>query len=168
LEEKKMNGVKRLQAELSLPPVAQIGVVVRDLGATAEFLSNTLGLGPFTIQEFQPEKHWFREEPCPLRLSMAKANWGHLELELVQPLEGRGLHKEFLETRGEGLEHLGFVVSDYDEMFARFTKAGFHPVERAEAYVDAYKGYVRACYFDTDRVGGILCEIIWKSWMEGA
>jgi methylmalonyl-CoA/ethylmalonyl-CoA epimerase len=165
VEEKKMNAVRELQAELRLPQVAQIGVVVRNVDATAEFLSTMLGLGPFIFQEFQPEKHWFREEPCPLRLLMAKAIWGNLELELVQPLEGRGLHKEFLETHGEGLEHLGFEVSDYEEMFDRFTKAGFCPVERAETYVDAYKGYVRACYFDTYRVGGILCEIIWKSWL---
>lgn len=160
-----MSVAEELRAELRLPPATQIGVVVRDLDATVEFLSSMLGLGPFTTYEFQPEKHWYKEELCPLRLGMAKAMWGSLELELIQPLEGMGLHKEFLETRGEGLQHLGFLVSDYDEMFARFIKAGFLPLERAEAYLENYRGYLRACYFDTEKVGGIVCEIFWKSWL---
>jgi catechol 2,3-dioxygenase-like lactoylglutathione lyase family enzyme len=165
LEDRGMGAVERLRADLGLPRVAQIGVVVRDVDATMEFLSTVLGLGPFTTYEFAPEKHWFMEEACPLRLGMAKAMWGDVELELLQPLEGRGLHKQFLDTHGEGLQHLGFPVSDYEGMFARFVQAGFQPLERAETYLENYKGYLKACYFDTHKVGGIVCEIFWKSWL---
>ena len=35
---------------------------------------------------------------------------GQIKLELVQPLEGESLQKETLERRGEGVEHLGFLV----------------------------------------------------------
>jgi methylmalonyl-CoA/ethylmalonyl-CoA epimerase len=165
LEDTQMNGAEELRAGLGLPPVTQIGVVVRDVDAAVESLSSKLGLGPFAVYEFVPEKHWFKEEECALKLGIGKAMWGDLELELIQPLEGKGLHKEFLGTHGEGLQHLGFLVSDYDEMFGRFTKAGFRPLERAETYLENYEGYLRACYFDTHKVGGIVCEIFWKSWL---
>jgi len=36
---------------------------------------------------------------------------------------------------------------------------------RAESYVPTYDGTVRACVFDTRSVGGVLFEIIWKSWL---
>ena len=36
---------------------------------------------------------------------------------------------------------------------------------RAESYVAAYKGHLKACYFDTRRIGGIIFEIMWKSWL---
>jgi 4-hydroxyphenylpyruvate dioxygenase-like putative hemolysin len=96
---------------------------------------------------------------------MGKAMWGNVELELIQPLEGESLHTDFLETYGEGLHHLGFNVVNYDVVFERFLQEGFKPLMRAESYVAAYKGHLKACYFDTRRIGGIIFEIIWKSWL---
>jgi methylmalonyl-CoA/ethylmalonyl-CoA epimerase len=162
---KLMAGIDELKIELGLPPVSQIGVVVRDMNRAVDYYSSTFGIGPFTVYEFIPEKHWYMEEPSYLKILMGKTLWGKLEFELIQPLEGRSLHKEFLESHGEGLQHLGFNVADYEEMFKKFLKAGFKPVMRAETNVETYKGYLKACYFDTRRVGGILFEIMWKSWM---
>jgi len=154
-----------LKIKLGLPPISQIGVVVKDMDQAVEYYSSLFGIGPFTVYEFVPEKHWFMEEPSYLKLMMGKATWGNLEFELIQPIEGRSFHKEFLETHGEGIQHLGFFVPNYDEMFNQFLKAGFKPVMRAESYVETYKGYLRATYFDTRRFGGIMFEIIWKSWL---
>jgi len=96
---------------------------------------------------------------------MGKAMWGNLELELIQPLEGQAIHTEFLQSRGEGMHHLGFNVANYDEICERFLQAGFKPLLRAESYVETYKGQLKACYFDTEKIGGIYFEIIWKSWL---
>jgi hypothetical protein len=111
--------------------------------------------------------HWFMEEPSYIKMLIGKTMWGDIELELIKPLEGRSLHKDFLATQGEGLHHLGFNISNYDEMFEQFKKAGFKPLMRAESYVDTYKGFLKACYFGTQAVGGIIFEIIWKSWLMG-
>lgn len=159
-----MNASQDFLKKIGLPPPSQVGVVVKDVEKAAEFYSSTLGLGPFTIYEFVPEKHWYMEEPSHVKFKMGKAMWGHLELELLQPLEGRSLHEEFLRTHGEGLQHLGINVRDYDEVFSKMIAQGFQPLMRAETYVETYKGYLRACYFDTRSVGGVILEIIWKSW----
>lgn len=160
-----MNASAEIARRIGLPPPSQIGVVVKDVQKTAEFYSSSFGLGPFTVYDFVPEKHWFKEEPSFVKLKMGKAMWGHLELELLQPLEGKSLHEEFLRTHGEGLQHLGINVRNYDEVFARMKKEGFQPLMRAETVVETYKGYLRACYFDTRKVGGVILEIIWKSWL---
>jgi 4-hydroxyphenylpyruvate dioxygenase-like putative hemolysin len=163
-----MSTSETLREVLALPPVSQIGVVVRDIDKAADYYSAVFGIGPFTIYEFVPEKHWYMEEPSHLKLKMGKAMLGKLEWEMIQPLEGKSLHQEFLQKHGEGLQHLGFNVPNYDEVFKRMRKAGFQPLMRAETYVDTYKGYLRACYFDTRRVGGVIFEIIWKSWLVGS
>lgn len=160
-----MNSVQKLKAKLELPSPGHLGVIVRDMDKAVEYYSSIFEIGPFTVYEFAPEKHWLREEPCPMKLLIGHAMWSNIELELLQPLEGKSLHKEFLETHGEGFQHLAFHIPDYDEMFDKFIKAGFKPLTRAEAYHPVYNGYSRACYFDTRSVGGIIFEICWRSWL---
>lgn len=158
-----MNSADKLKAQLELPSVSHIGVVVRDMDKAVEYYSSIFGLGPFTVYEFAPEKQWFLEKPSSFKMKMGKAMWGDVLLELLQPLEGRSLHKEFLDTHGEGMHHLGFLVPNYDEMFDKFKQAGFKPLTRAETYVETYKRNLKACYFDTRRIGGIIFEIVWWS-----
>ena len=159
-----MSDLSTLRKKIGLPAISQVGVVVADVEKAAEFYAGNFGIGPFTIYEFAPDKHWYREKPSPLRLKMAKAMWGPVECELIQPLEGRSLHREFLETHGEGLQHLGYNVSNYEEVFKNMVAAGFEPLMRAESYVEQYAGHLKACYFDTRKVGGVIFEVIWRSW----
>ncbi|MEM3112500.1 MAG: VOC family protein [Candidatus Anstonellales archaeon] len=161
-----MRNDKNLISTLGLPPPSQIGIVVRDMKKAVEYYTSIFGIGPFLTYEFIPEKHWYMEEPSYLKLMMGKAMWGNFELELIQPLEGKSFHKEFLEKYGEGIQHLGFNISNYDEMFEKFKSAGFKPVMRAETYIEIYKGFLRATYFDTRHITGIMFEIIWKSWLK--
>ena len=159
-----MSDLTKLSQEMGLPAITQVGVVVADVERAAGFYSQTFGLGPFTIYEFAPDRHWYKGELSPLKVIMAKAMWGPVEYELIQPLEGRSLHLDFLETKGEGLQHLGLNVSNYDQVFKRMVAAGFEPVMRAESYVEQYQGLLKACYFDTREIGGVLLEVIWRSW----
>ena len=39
-------------------------------------------------------------------------------IELLQPLDDRSPHAEFLATHGEGMHHLAFLVTDLDEELA--------------------------------------------------
>lgn len=160
-----MNSAEKLKAELELPPVSQIVVVVHDVDRVVKYYSSIFGLGPWTVYEFVPEKHWLREQPSYVKFLMAKAMLGDIELCFMQPLEGKSIHKKFLDTHGEGIFNLVFNVRNYDEVFERFVKAGFEPISRAESYVETYQGYLKACYFDTQSICGILIEIRWGSWL---
>lgn len=160
-----MTQAENLREMLNLPPVSQIGVVVRDMERAVDFYSSIFGLGPFVVYDFVPDRHWFRGEASPLTIRMGKAMWGSIEWELLQPLSGESIHQEFLEEHGEGLQHLGFNVRNYEEWFERMETAGFDPLMWTESYVETYQGDLKACYFDTRRVGGVIFEIIWKSWL---
>lgn len=82
------------------------------------------------------------------------AQVGQVELELIQPLEGESIYKEFLEKKGEGLHHLSFFVHDIDEEEARLTKQGFKALASGRRPGGGFT------YFETDRVGGVVMELI--------
>ena len=154
-----------LRTKLGLPPISQIGIVVRDMTRAVEFYEGTFGLGPWTVYESTPDKYWFKGKPSHMRLRQGKAMLGGIELELVQPLEGESPVHEFAATQGEGLHHIAFNTEDFDGMVRKFQDAGFQALLLAEAYVPTYQGTVRACHFDTRAVGGVIFEVVWKSWL---
>ena len=54
-----MKDMGGITAKVNLPPVTQIGVVVRDLDQAMGYYSKTLGLGPFNpVFELAPDKSW--------------------------------------------------------------------------------------------------------------
>ncbi len=155
----------KLQAKLDLPPLHQIDVLTKNMDAIVENYRSLLGLGPFTVYEFVPDKHWYGDERTHFKALYAKAMLEAVELCFMQPLEGKGIHMDYLEKRGEGLFNLGFLVSDYEETYKGFVEAGFAPLARAESFVETYKGHLKGCYFDTQKACGMLFEIMWKSWL---
>ena len=78
-----------------------------------------------------------------------------VQYELIKPVFGNSLFSEFLETRGEGIHHLGFFVADIDKEIAKLEEKGFKIIWRIR-----FKNGGGSVYFDTDRVGGITLEFI--------
>jgi catechol 2,3-dioxygenase-like lactoylglutathione lyase family enzyme len=144
---------------MTLPPVSQIGVVVRDLKKAMEYYSRVFGIGPFQEFVFAPEKHWLRGRPMPIKLNIAMAQMGPVLLELIEPVEGDAPHRWFLEKKGEGLQHLGFFVDNYDEWKEYCKEQGIEVLMEAETYVEGL-GQVRGAYMESDNPGGILFEFI--------
>jgi hypothetical protein len=93
-----------------------------------------------------------------------------VEVELVQVLEGRrSFHQDWLKEHGEGVNHLGFDVDDYDRVHGSMIDRGFEPIMWIDTDYPAYpNGRARACYFDTRPVGGIIFEVMWRSWAREA
>ena len=89
----------------------QIGIVVRDLEQGMAHYRQLLGLGPFMTMRTQYEAR-FRDWRGTIANRNAFAKWGDLYLEMVEPDAGQGVHRHWLETRGEGIFHLGFVADD--------------------------------------------------------
>jgi hypothetical protein len=161
----KTPSLDEIRIEIELPPIGQIGIVVKDVDKMVKEYSALFNLGPWTVQEFIPEKIWFRGKPAYLKLLMAKAMWNGMELVLQQPLESSfSFYDDFLSTQGEGVLNFAFNVPDFEETFDKFLKAGFEPLMVCDTYVEMYKGYLKACYFDTRSIYGILIEIRWGSW----
>lgn len=106
--------------------IIHIGVVVRDMEATIARLA-ALGIGPFTPRVLPPEnKETFRGKPFfpAEHVSIQITRVGNMELELIQPIAGESPHQEWLDSHGEGIQHLGFRVEDLSAAVSDLTAAG--------------------------------------------
>jgi methylmalonyl-CoA/ethylmalonyl-CoA epimerase len=136
-----------------------IGLIVRDMDKAIEYYQS-LGIGPFGSPK-RPFHHVAIEVMGkPIALDSIKFNasfapMGPVQLELIQPAEGQYFWREFLETRGEGINHLGFLVDDIDKEQAELEEKGFKVLYRSR-----YQKPGGAAYFDTGEVGGVLIELI--------
>ena len=135
--------------------VDQVGVVVKDIGKTIEHLAS-LGIGPFEPAHSTPIiEREVRGKPGDYELKIRFAQLGQVELELIQPVKGECIHKEFLESKGEGIHHLGFFVDDIGKEIAKLTKQGIKiPQSGRRANGGGF------AYLETDAVGGIVLELI--------
>lgn len=135
-----------------LPSPNHIGVVVKNTDKTLEFLSSMWGLGPWQTFEYSPSKdEMIAGEPFRLKIAFTKL--GSTVLELLQPLEGNSIWAQALETKGEGIHHIAFSVSNWDEMVSRLQEEGGRMVAGA-----ILKGK-RWSYFET-KPGGIIVEFM--------
>ena len=135
----------------SQPTLYHIGVVVKDIDKTAEFLSSILGIGPWDVEEYSPrEDELMVGEPFKQKAAMAKL--GPVELELLEQLEGGDVWLEFLKTSGEGVHHICFTVPNWEEMVSKLKEQGSRMVAGG-----IFHGK-RWCYFDTEP-GGIIVEL---------
>ena len=90
-----------IAAELGLPPIDQVGWVVRDLDRALE----TYGpiFGPFTTMDTALEGTNYRGRPSNVTLRMAFGRSGPVEIELIEWVAGDCPHKEALDAGQEGV-----------------------------------------------------------------
>ena len=137
-----------------LPPVEQIGIVVKDLDRAVEYYSSVFGWGPFQIREIEMDGFTYRNRQGNCRLKMAFANSGPVEIELIEVLEGETPHTEFLRQKGEGLHHLRFRVEDFDTILRTLAGNDVEPV-----FHQVFPGITAFAYLDTDKIGGVIFEL---------
>ena len=92
----------------------QIGVVVRDIEQGMAQYRRLLGLGPFWRLDTRYEGR-YRNWTGVFANRNAFTRWGDLYLEMIEPGEGLGNAREWLETRGEGIFHLGYASDDLSQ-----------------------------------------------------
>lgn len=107
-------------------PVRQIGYIVRDLDAAMRSWC-ALGVGPwFTMRSIEQKDCRYRGEPCETTISIALANSGPMQIELIQQHDDTPtIYREFLDAKREGYHQLAWWVTDFDAMMQKATAAGW-------------------------------------------
>jgi methylmalonyl-CoA/ethylmalonyl-CoA epimerase len=98
--------------------ISQIAVVVNDLERTMEQYTKLLGWGPWNVYRHEPPRlhHTvIRGEEVPYTMLGAETHVGDMGFELLQPLEGPSIYREWLDTHGEGLHHVAVMLHDFEE-----------------------------------------------------
>jgi methylmalonyl-CoA/ethylmalonyl-CoA epimerase len=144
---------KNKEVESPFSKLIQVGVVVKELDKTVEHLSS-LGIGPFTQPAPLPPdaKQWFRDKPLDAKVKISVARLGQIMLELIQPVEGVSPHQEFLDIRGEGIQHIAFAVDNLAQEVDKLTKKGVSVLLKADLRD------IRVAYLDLG-AGGLIFEL---------
>jgi methylmalonyl-CoA/ethylmalonyl-CoA epimerase len=132
----------------------QQAYVVADLARAEQAMRETLGCSEFVDLPASDLEYELRGEPVSCALALGFARSGNIQIELLQPVRGNGLHVEFLESNGPGAHHLGFLVDDIDAVVAFGESNGFPKVMGSQF------GRLRFCYLDTFAVLGLYVELV--------
>lgn len=140
-----------------LGPIRQVAYVVHDIRAAMEHWIRVQGVGPFFFFEEAPVMDFrYHGEPCDGKLSVAFTNSGSMQIELIQPLDQHpSAFREFLESGGEGQQHIACWTEALDLWVERAAAAGLPIVHTG--YTGAPDG--RFAYIDTGGPRGTMLEI---------
>lgn len=132
----------------------QQAFVVDDFEGAQRALRDTLGCSEFVTLPPSDLEYDFRGGRTTCALDIGFARSGNVQIELIRPLRGVGLHSEFLDANGPGLHHLGFLVDDLDAEVEAGAALGFANVQGATF------GPLRFCYLDTFDAFGLYVELV--------
>ena len=132
----------------------QQAFVVDDFEGAQQALRTTLGCNEFVTLPASDIEYDFRggKTTCAIEIGFARS--GNVQIELLRPVRGVGLHSEFLASNGPGAHHLGFLVDDIDAEVAAAHELGFERLQGATF------GALRFCYLDTWDALGLYVELV--------
>jgi methylmalonyl-CoA/ethylmalonyl-CoA epimerase len=137
--------------------ITQIGIVVRDIERSSRDFAEFFGIPvPRWKQTDTMDKAQtrFHGAPTPARAKLAFMRFGSLDIELIEPDAEPSTWREHLETRGEGVHHIAFVIEGMADR-VRELEAHGHPLQQKGEYTGG-----RYAYIDTTRTLKTLVELL--------
>ena len=138
--------------KVELPPIDQVGYVVRDLPATLARYEHLFG--PFQRMESKLTGVTYRGRPCDVHLELAFGTDGNIEMEFIAVLGGESPHSEFLAAGREGIHHIRYRVHDCDATLAALRGEGFAPIWQHDM------GFAKWAYLEHQSRDGVLIELL--------
>jgi methylmalonyl-CoA/ethylmalonyl-CoA epimerase len=143
---------------VQLKRLVQIGIVVPDRDRTTQLLTSLFGIGPFRSVEWPDRvesKYYYRGVEEQVRIKQAFVQLGDVEVELIQPLEGRSGYQDFLDQTGGGIHHVLFEVKDIDPAIEELAKSGITVLQSGTGI----RPGTRWALMDTHKLLGFLVEL---------
>ena len=126
-----------------------IAVVVRDIDKAVEYYES-LGIAKVG-REVK-----FSEAKPKIRAKFVEI--GSVPIEFIQPIAGElSSYKEFIDSKGEGVQHIAFAVDNLDNEMAKLVDKGVSVMVKGKAPAAYGSG---TAHFDTRQVGDFAIQLI--------
>ena len=132
----------------------QIGIVVKDIDETIKYYEKLFGFGPFEVRYVDYPTATYHGKVAGYRGKRAFFFLGPIQIELIELVDGKTIHEDFLREKGEGLNHLGFRVDNIEEAKKRADELGFKVIQSFTRPDNT--GFA---YIDSDKIGGVIFEM---------
>ena len=153
----KMNNKKKFP----LPDVAQICIIVPDIEKAVETYWERFGVGPwhfYTYGKPLVKRMTRKGKPHDYRMKVALSYIGSMRIELIEPLEGDTVYKEFVEEHGYGVHHLGVLTDNMEQSLKEAEEAGIEMTQDGAGFGPDDDGHY--AYLDTEDLIGTTIELI--------
>jgi methylmalonyl-CoA/ethylmalonyl-CoA epimerase len=137
-------------SQFKLKEVTQIGFVVRDAHKVAEAWTAMFGIGPWTFRDIEGTEQIGKYKGTYHKEILAQAYLAGLNIELVQPVEGTAVHRDFLNNVGEGIQHIQVRTENVEAEADKLA---------AQGAVYVLKPHDGVAYM-SDLPGGMVLEIV--------
>ena len=138
--------------------ICHLGIVVPDIGKAVRIYEETLGIGPWVLddsEEFFADKIVNGKPGLNVRNAMFRGD-GY-EIELIMPLDDDNVYAEWLKEKGPGLHHIKFETAlPHDEICRQIEEASGR---RPYLHVEWPDGRVLVDYADLLQECGLLIEV---------
>src|SRR5919199_2374551 len=108
-----MESVRFVDGAASGPlAISQIAIVVNDIEDALVKYHRVLGWGPWNVYEHKPPSlhdTYVRGKPVDYTMIGAEAHAGPIDVELLQPVDGPSIYREWLDEHGEGMHHIAVM-----------------------------------------------------------
>ena len=145
--------------DIDIPEISQIALVVEDLEEAMDRYRLVLGLEPWEVYRVGPpeqETGTYYGQSANQSFDIGDFYRGDLEIEIIEPIDGPSVHRDFLEEGGEGIHHVTrFDFDDPYEIADAFEDAGV-PMVRSGRRYDTHYVYVDT----TEILDGIYFETL--------
>ncbi|MEM1434259.1 MAG: VOC family protein [Pseudomonadota bacterium] len=142
--------------QLSTATVFQNAWVVADFESAVAHWANRFGVGPFFAMDYEsaPELQ-YRGAPSTLRMQVALAQAGDVQIELINPVSPEpNVYRDLVPQGQTRFHHVCLWSSDYDADLEAMNSAGY------ETAMASGPANARFAYFDTSADNGHMIEIL--------
>lgn len=124
--------------------IIQMAYVVPDIKRAIEHWTEELKTGPwFLLEHFTGVDPQYRGQPSQAVMALAMSFAGHMNVELIQPLnDAPSVYRDVIEKRGYGFHHFGVATSKFDEDLARYRAEGYELAFSCKVPSGARVGYL--------------------------
>lgn len=141
--------------------VAQVAIIVQNLEEAVENYCNLFGIGDWHFYTYGAglcTKMTYHGEPVEYRMRVALGYLGPTRIELIEPLEGETVYRDFVEEHGYGVHHFGVLVENMEEALAEAAAAGLTMTMDGAGFGRDGDGHY--AYLDTEDKLGVTIELI--------
>ncbi len=140
--------------------VFQIALVVADLDVALARTAAIFGASRWRCYTFGPiGEHRYHGRPATFRARLA-LNDASPRIELIQPLDGDSIHRDWLAEYGEGLHHIGVIVPSVPQAITEMEALGYPAIQIGTGFGAGGAGDGAFAYFDATATLGMIVETV--------
>jgi methylmalonyl-CoA epimerase len=130
--------------------VLKVGIAVKDMDKAVSCYSKSLGLAPGEIVAY---------EPFGMRYCMFEVGESSF-LEVMEPTTPNSPIARFIESHGEGLQHLSLKVADIEEAIAELKGKGLRFAQEAPLREHVGFGTAKFIFVQPQSTRGVLLQLV--------